>query len=281
MIETIDKQRLELEVKMREFDLSHETDLRFSSPKLDVCLCDDGASFPPLESGLEAVLDHSLATVPLVAPSSPYTLKDNTTFNMLLPDSPLSSAQSTEFEGGTTFTVNASVDEDDACSDSDSVSIEVHHYDATPVGTSYVDVVISLPTSYVMVDDVSLDPLDAPHASPLCSLPSLSPECQNMPFADFHDMFQGDVLDCIESLGTFRGYNPSLDPYSLYLGSMPLQILLPTAFNFSTDFTKAADKFRRALTVISTFLSKCSYSHASELHVKMFDKLLRTLIASD
>ena len=62
---------------MREYDLSHETDLRFSSPKLDVCLCDDGASVPPLESGLETVLDPSLATLPLVAPSS--TLRDNNT----------------------------------------------------------------------------------------------------------------------------------------------------------------------------------------------------------
>ena len=63
--------RQEFEFKMREFDLSHETNLKFSSPKLDVCLCDDGAFFAPLESGLEAVLDPSLATLPLVAPFSP------------------------------------------------------------------------------------------------------------------------------------------------------------------------------------------------------------------
>ena len=52
MIKTMNKQRVEFEIKMREFDLSHEIDLRFSSPKLDVCLCDDGASLSPLESGL-------------------------------------------------------------------------------------------------------------------------------------------------------------------------------------------------------------------------------------
>ena len=71
MIQTMDKQRVEFEIKTREFDLSHETDLRFSSPKLDVCLCDDGASFPPLESGLDAIFDPSLVSLPLVAPSSP------------------------------------------------------------------------------------------------------------------------------------------------------------------------------------------------------------------
>jgi len=56
MIETMDKQRAELQIKMREFDLSPETDLRFSSPKLDVYLCDDGVSFPPLDTGLEVYL---------------------------------------------------------------------------------------------------------------------------------------------------------------------------------------------------------------------------------
>jgi len=58
----------------------------------------------------------------------------------------------------------------------------------TLAGMSYVDVVITVPTSSVMTDDVSLDPLDTPHASSLCSLPSPSLECHNMPFADFHDM---------------------------------------------------------------------------------------------
>jgi len=55
---------------MREYDLSHETDLRFSSLRLDVKFCDGGVSFPPLESGLEEVLDPPLTTVPFVAPSS-------------------------------------------------------------------------------------------------------------------------------------------------------------------------------------------------------------------
>ena len=33
MIETIEQQQAEFEIKMRKFDLSHETDLRFSSPR--------------------------------------------------------------------------------------------------------------------------------------------------------------------------------------------------------------------------------------------------------
>ena len=97
-MEVMNKQQAEFETKMQEFDLSHETDIRFSSPKLDVCLCDDGASFTPLESGLEAILDPSLTTPFLVAPPSPNTLRDNTAFNMTLPAPPLPLAQSTEFE---------------------------------------------------------------------------------------------------------------------------------------------------------------------------------------
>jgi len=202
-------------------------------------------------------------------------------FNMLLPDPPFPLAQSTEFGVGETLTVNASVDEDDACYDSDSVSIEVRDYDATPAGRSYVDVVITVSTSYVMVDDASLAPLDTPHASPLCSLPSPSPECHNLLSNVFHDMLQGDVFDCLDSLGTFRGYKPSLNPHSLYLESMPLKIIFITAFTSFTDFSKAFDKFRRALTIPFAFLFKCSFSHPSEFHAQVFDKLLRVLTTSD
>ena len=102
-----------------------------------------------------------------------------------------------------------------------------------------------------------------------------------MPSVDFHDALNGKVSDCIESLGTFGGYNPSLDPYSLYLESMPLKILFITSYTFFTDFSKAFDKFRRALVTISAFLFKCSYLHRSELHAQTFDKLLRALTASE
>jgi len=200
---------------------------------------------------------------------------------MTFPDPPLPFAPSTEFELGETLSVNASVDEDDSCFDSNNVLIEVHDSVATPIGMSYVDVEITVPASSVMDDDVSLDPLDTPHASPLCSLPSPFPECHNMLLADFHDMLQGDVFDCMDSLGTFKGYSPSLDSYSLYLESMPLKIIFITAFTSFTDFSKAFDKLKRALTIILAFLFKCFYLHHSDLHAQMFDKLLRALMASE
>ena len=110
----------------------------------------------------------------------------------------------------------------------------MHDSDAIVAGMSYVDVVLTVPASSVMVDNASPDPLDTPHTSPLCSLPSPSPECHNMPYVNFHDMSQGDVSVCMESLGTFRGYDPSLDPYSLYLERMPLKTMFVTAFLLSS-----------------------------------------------
>jgi len=70
MIEAINEQHIQIVNRMWEYDLSRETDLRFSSARLDVSFCDDGTSFPPLKSGLEGVLDPSPTTVPFVTPSS-------------------------------------------------------------------------------------------------------------------------------------------------------------------------------------------------------------------
>jgi len=106
MIETMNKQQAEFDSRMRKFDLPHETNLRFSSLKLDVCLCDDGASFPPLESRLEAVLDPSLTTPSLIAPSSTSIFRDNTMLIMTFPDPPFPLTQSMEFELGETLSIN-------------------------------------------------------------------------------------------------------------------------------------------------------------------------------
>ena len=115
---------------MREFDLSHETDLRFSYTRLDVNLCDDGVSFPPLECGLQEVLDPPLTTLPIVAPSSPSTFRNNTAFIMTFSDTPSPLAQSIEFEVVETFGISTSVDEDDTCSESGVVFVRDHDLDA-------------------------------------------------------------------------------------------------------------------------------------------------------
>ena len=115
IIETKNKQQVKFGNKMREYDLSLETNVRFSSPRLDVYLCDDGVSYPLLESKLEAKFDPPLTTPSLVTPSLPSTLRDNTTFDMTLPNPPLSLAQSMKFKIGETLGVSASVGEDDTC----------------------------------------------------------------------------------------------------------------------------------------------------------------------
>jgi len=99
----MNKQQGEFGNRMREYYLSHETNIRFSPPKLDACLCDDDASVSPLESRLEVVLDPSLTTLSLVAPSSPSTFRDNTMLIMTFPDPPFPLTQSMEFEVGETL----------------------------------------------------------------------------------------------------------------------------------------------------------------------------------
>jgi len=94
----MNEQQIEFANKMREYDLSPETDLRFSSPQFDVNLCDDATSFPPLRSGLVKVLDPPLTTSPIVAPSSPSPFRNNTAFIMTSFDTPSPLAQSMEFE---------------------------------------------------------------------------------------------------------------------------------------------------------------------------------------
>ena len=124
-----------------------------------------------LKSELEAVCNPPLTTPSLIAPSSPSTLRDNIAFIMTFPDPPFLLAQSTEFEVGETFSIN----EDDTCYESNNVFIEVHEFDATLVGQSYVDVVVIMPASPEMVDNISPSPLNSFHASSSYSLCSLSP----------------------------------------------------------------------------------------------------------
>ena len=87
----------------------------FSSLRLDVHLCDDGASFLTLKSGQEEVPDASLSILPSVAPSLPTTLKDNIVLFNTFPDPFFPLARSTESELGETFGVGANVDDDDIC----------------------------------------------------------------------------------------------------------------------------------------------------------------------
>ena len=88
MIETVNEQQIVFANKIREYDLSPETDLSSGSSILEVNLCDDGASCLTLESGLEEVLDPPLTALPLVSPSLTSTLRDNTPLYTTYPNPP-------------------------------------------------------------------------------------------------------------------------------------------------------------------------------------------------
>ena len=59
-----------------------------------------------------------------------------------------------------------------------------------------------------------------------------------------------------------------------------MKMMLTIASNYSTNYFKAFDKFKRALTVFPQLMFKCSYLHSYELHVQVFDRLLRALMTS-
>jgi len=141
MIEIMNERQIEFANKMREYDLSPKTSLSSSFSRLDVNVCDDGASFPPLESGLGEIIDRPLTTLSIVAPSLPSPYRSNTALIMTFLDIPSPLAQSMEFEIGETFGVSANVDEDDTWSKSGDVSLEVHDFHETPTGTLCMDVV--------------------------------------------------------------------------------------------------------------------------------------------
>jgi len=97
-----------------------------------------------------------------------------------------------------------------------------------------VDVMVTVSPSSNLAKYVSLDPLDIIHASASCLLPSPCSECCDFSPADSHVVLEGNEVDCSESPGTFRGYDPSLDPCSLYLEDMPGKIMLTIGFDYST-----------------------------------------------
>jgi len=185
---------------------------------------------------------------------------------MTFSDLPFPLAQSTEFEVGEILGINTSVNEDDTSYDSNHTFIEVHNFNVTIEGRLYVDVEVTVTTNPDLVVNISPDPLDTLHASPLGSPLCPSSECHNLSLVGYHAMLEGKEVDCIEFLGTSRGYDPFLDPYSLYLRNMSAKIILTTTFDHLKDFSKAFDKFKRALTIVSEFVFKCSYSHSFELY---------------
>jgi len=109
-------------------------------------------------------------------------------------------------------------------------------------------------------DSVISNPLDHSYVSPMCSLPSPSPEyyidtpIENpMIFytnvdldyeVNMFNMLGGNANNFV-SLGCFSGFNVSLDPYYMYPEDFPRKITWATFFDPSYDFSIAIDKVKR------------------------------------
>jgi len=97
-----------------------------------------------------------------------------------------------------------------------------------------------------------------------------------------HEKYMFNVLggnvENFESLGYFRGYDATLDPYCVGLVDLPRKIMCNTFVTFSSDFSMAFTLRR----LILFFVLICMFSHyqACEPHAVAFDKLLRVLTMS-
>ena len=88
----------------------------------------------------------------------------------------------------------------------------------------------------------------------------------------------GGNNETFESLGYFRGYDASLDPYCIDLVDLPRKIMWNTFFNFSCGFSMAFTS--RGLILFFVLICRFSHSLACEPHAMAFDKLLRALTMS-
>ena len=84
-----------------------------------------------------------------------------------------------------------------------------------------MDVEVVGPNRPDIIAHASPNHVDMLHVSPLPSLPSSFLEYHSLTAIDYHDVLKGKVSDCIRSLGTFEGYNPSLDLFHDYLLDIP------------------------------------------------------------
>jgi len=184
-----------------------------------------------------------------------------------------------ESKVGETFGVSASVDEDDTWSELGNVFIEEYDLHETPIGTSCVNVVVMGPANPDFVDNISPNSLDTFHISSSCSPPSPSPECCDRLLIDSYAILKGKEVDCSEFPRTFRVYDPSLAPYHLYLEDMLGKIVLTTAFDYSSYFSKAFAMFRRALILMRVFIFGCVYSYLGALTYIHLSCMLRCLIS--
>jgi len=188
---------------------------------------------------------------------------DNTDVVLSLHNSSFTFTQCTGLEAGEPFGFDARFDVSYACFKSEDILDEVHDLDKTLLEGS--------PNEFIRKDlpnlncnNVLPNPPDHSHVFPMCSLPSQSPEyyldepinnfliCDaNIDLGYENNMFSmlGGSLDNYVSLGYFRGYDPSIDPYCVCLEDLPRKVMCTTIFNRSYDFHKAFDKVKRIFVV--------------------------------
>jgi len=159
---------------------------------------------------------------------------------LTLPNSSFPLPQCTRLEIGKPFGVVSRFSIVDTCFESEDILDEVHALAATPLeGSSDVFMCEDFPS--LGFDSISLfNPLDHSHVSFSCLLPSPLPEYHIFVPIDnlmIHDVVMdlgyednvfymlGGSVDDYVSLGYFRGYDNSIDPYCVCLEDLPRKVM--------------------------------------------------------
>jgi len=214
---------------------------------------------------------------------------------LILHDSSFPLAQCTRLDAGEPFGVVARFDVVDACFKSEDILDEVHDLDKTLFEGSS-DMFMHEESPRLGCNNIFPNPLGRSHVSPICSLPSPSPEhyldepLSNRMIFDASielgyennrfNVLGGNVDDYV-SLGYFRGYDPSIGPYCVCLEDFPRKITWTTFFNHFYNFFMGFDKVKRILNPFGVILVGASYLVFSNFSSQQFDKLLHVLTAFD
>ena len=176
---------------------------------------------------------------------------DNTDIVLTLPDSSFPLAQCIGLEAGEAFGFIARFNVTNVCFKLEDTFHKVLDLVETPLEGSH-DAFMHEESPNLDYDDIGLpNPFDHSYVSPICSLPSPSPEYyigtpikNSMIFDATIDLgsvdntfsMSGGNIDMFLSIGYFSGYNASLDTYCLFLVDKPRKITWNTFFDFSFDF---------------------------------------------
>jgi len=193
---------------------------------------------------------------------------DNTDVILILPGSSLPLAQWTGLEVGEPFGVIAGLKVIDVCFDSKDTVDEVYDLVKIPL-EGFCDLFMHENFPSLGFNIILPNPLNHSYVFPMCSQSSSSPRYYiYMPIdnpmifdanvvlgceGNMFDMLGGNVDEYV-FLGYLRVYDPSIDPYYVFLGDLPRKVIFTIFFNSFYDFCMGFNEVKRILIIFGVIL---------------------------